>query len=60
MNIRRGRPCKSGSKRNVVKFRIGEDERIMLDYLVERTGKSMSEIIRKSIRASYNLEKYKE
>lgn len=57
---RMGRPRRDGSKTGRVELRISTDEEQMLNDLSELTGESKSDIIRKGIRMSYNLEKYNE
>lgn len=60
---KRGRPVKeqdSNKRTYIFKVRLNEDEQGMLTYIMERTGKSASEIARKAIKASYNLERFKE
>lgn len=57
---RMGRPRRDGSKTGRVELRISTDEEQMLNDLSELTGESKSDIIRKGIRISYNLEKYNE
>lgn len=57
---RMGRPRRDGSKTGRVELRISTDEKQMLNDLSELTGESKSDIIRKGIRISYNLEKYNE
>ena len=49
-----GRPRRDGSKTGRIEIRISAEEEQML------TGESKSDIIRKGIRMSYNLEKYNE
>ena len=55
-----GRPRRDGSKTGRVELRISTEEEQMLNDLSELTGESKSDIIRKGIRISYNLEKYNE
>lgn len=55
-----GRPRRDGSKTGRVELRISTEEEQMLNDLSELTGKSKSDIIRKGIKISYNLEKYNE
>lgn len=57
---RMGRPRRDGSKTGRVELRISTEEEQMLNDLSELTGESKSDIIRKGIRMSYNLEKYNE
>lgn len=57
---RMGRPRRDGSKTGRVELRISTEEEQMLNDLSELTGESKSDIIRKGIRISYNLEKYNE
>ena len=60
LNKKRGRPPKEGSKHNRIFTRIGEKDGAMLEYLVSRTGLSMSDIIRNGIRIQYNMQKHKD
>ena len=55
-----GRPRRDGSRKSTFIFRLNSDEEQMLNELSELTGESKSDIIRKGIRMSYNLEKYNE
>lgn len=55
-----GRSRRDGSKTGRVELRISAEEEQMLNDLSELTGKSKSDIIRKGIKISYNLEKYNE
>ena len=54
------RPRRDGSRKSTFIFRLNSDEEQMLNELSELTGESKSDIIRKGIRMSYNLEKYNE
>lgn len=53
---RRGRPRVGTGKDGQVCVRTSPRERAMLDYLVEKTGKSKTNIIIDAIRAQYNFE----
>lgn len=55
-----GRPRRDGSRKSTFIFRLNSEEEQMLNELSELTGESKSDIIRKGIRMSYNLEKYNE
>ena len=57
---RMGRPRRDGSRKSTFIFRLKSEEEQMLNELSELTGESKSDIIRKGIRMSYNLEKYNE
>ena len=54
------RPRRDGSKTGRIEIRISADEEQMLNDLSDLTGESKSDIIRKGIKMSYNLEKYNE
>ena len=53
---RRGRPRVGTGKDRQICVRTSPRERAMLDYLVEKTGKSKTNIIIDAIRAQYNFE----
>lgn len=53
---RRGRPRVGTGKDGQVCIRTSPRDRAMLDYLVEKTGKSKTKIIIDAIRAQYNFE----
>jgi hypothetical protein len=53
---RTGRPT-DNPKRSRLELRLSDDETLMLDYCVEKTGLSKAEIIRQGIKDAY--EKYK-
>ena len=55
-----GRPRQDGSRKSTFIFRLNSEEEQMLNELSDLTGESKSDIIRKGIRMSYNLEKYNE
>ena len=55
-----GRPRRDGSRKSTFIFRLNSEEEQMLNELSDLTGESKSDIIRKGIRMSYNLEKYNE
>lgn len=60
---KRGRPVKEqdiNKRTYMLQVRLNEDEQGMLAYIADRTGKSISDITRKAIKASYNLERFKE
>lgn len=57
---RRGRPRVSTGKDGRVCVRTSPRERAMIDYLVEKTGKSKTNIIIDAIRAQYNFEMSKD
>ena len=57
---RRGRPRVGMGKDGQVCVRTSPRERAMLDYLVEKTGKSKTNIIIDAIRAQYNFEMSKD
>lgn len=39
---------------------MSDEDIKMLDYIVYKTGKSKTDILRNGVRIQYNLEKYKE
>lgn len=51
---------KEYSKIDRVTIRMGRKEKDMLTYLTEKTGISVSDIVRNGIRMTYNLEKSRE
>lgn len=53
---KRGRPVKEDAKRDGYRLRLNEEERDMLDILKIKTGRSISEILRKGIELQYYLE----
>ena len=55
-----GRPRRDGSKTGRIEIRISAEEEQMLNDLSDLTGEPKSDIIRKGIKMSYNLEKYNE
>ena len=57
---RMGRPRRDGSKTARIEIHISAEEEQMLNDLSDLTGESKSDIIRKGIKMSYNLEKYNE
>ena len=57
---RRGRPRVGTGKDGRVCVRTSPRERAMLDYLVEKTGKSKTNIIIDAIPAQYNFEMSKD
>ena len=57
---RRGRPRVGTGKDGQVCVRTSPRERAMLDYLVEKTGKSKTNMIIDAIRAQYNFEMSKD
>lgn len=57
---KRGRPMKEYSKIDRVTIRMGRNEKDMLAYLTNKTGISVSDIVRNGIRMTYNLEKSRE
>ena len=57
---RRGRPRVGTGKDGRVCVRTSPRDRAMLDYLVEKTGKSKPNIIIDAIRAQYNFEMSKD
>lgn len=57
---KRGRPRVGTGKDGRVCVRTSPRDRAMLDYLVEKTGKSKSDIILNAVRAQYNFELSKE
>lgn len=56
---KRGRPKKNDGKNYRIELRMDEKSKEMIEYLVDKTGKSISNIVRESIRMSYNLEKFR-
>ena len=56
---KRGRPCKDDSRKNVYKVRLNQFENEMMLSEVEKTGDSYSEILRKSLRFYYAMNKNK-
>lgn len=53
----RGRPCKDGSRRKTFKIRLNDDECNLLHNLSEKTGYSMSDILRKALRMYCGLDR---
>lgn len=52
-----GRPKKNGAKRVRLSIRLDDDTARELDYLRAKTELSATDILRKSIKMLYNLEK---
>lgn len=55
---KRGRPCTDDARKNQYRLRMTDDELDMLDYIVEKTGKTKAEILREALRSSYNFTRY--
>ena len=55
MMVKRGRPRKRDSKNSRVELRISLDEKRKLSDLVDDTGMSTSEILRKSLGLFYDM-----
>ena len=53
----RGRPCKDEGRSKVISLRLSMDEASKLVYLSEKTGMSVSDILRNGIRLQYNIHK---
>lgn len=53
---RRKRPVSVGR----FNFRINENDKEMLQYLHDKTGRNLSTIIRDALKAEYNLERFKD
>lgn len=53
--VKRGRPRKRDSKNSRVELRISLDEKRKLSDLVDDTGMSTSEILRKSLGLFYDM-----
>lgn len=57
---KRGRPRISTGKDGRTHVRTTEENRMMLDYLAKKTGKSKTDIIFDAVRAQYNYERFLE
>ena len=57
--IRRGRPKKSESYRNIHSVRFDDDEEAMLRHLEVESDDNKSDIIRKALRKYYKMESAK-
>lgn len=57
---KRGRPHKATARRLVCSIRMDENELSKLEYVVQKTGMSRSDVVNKAVRTLYNLEKYRE
>ena len=52
---KRGRPVKEDTRRGQYLLKMNEEEKAMLDYIQEQTGKSKAEIFREGLRRVYIL-----
>lgn len=57
MEKKRGRPIKAGSKNSRMELRLTDREVEMLEYVMDETGLSKSEVLRMGLRAQYLKEK---
>lgn len=58
MEKRRGRPIKDRAKNNVLIVRLSDDEREMIEYLASEDEMTKTDVIRKAIKAQYNIKKF--
>ncbi len=57
---KRGRPRLSTCKDGCLIFRVSDKDRGMINYLVQKTGKTKTELILNGLRMQYNLELFKD
>lgn len=57
---RKGRPKMADSRKNMCSIRLNDEESKYLDYIFDKTGTKKSDILRKSLKMYYNLEKAKD
>ncbi len=57
---RRGRPRVGTGKDGRWEVRTSPKDNLMMQYLIEKTGKSRTEIIINAVKAQYNFERSKE
>lgn len=55
--VKRGRPAKENAKRDGYRLRLDEETRQELNFLSEKYGISIAEILRKGVQIQYNLAK---
>lgn len=58
MEKRRGRPVKDRAKSNVLMIRLSDDEREMIEYLASEDDMTKTDVIRKAVKAQYNIKKF--
>jgi hypothetical protein len=58
MEKRRGRPIKDLAKNNVLIVRLSDDEREMIEYLASEDEMTKTDVIRKAVKAQYNIKKF--
>lgn len=58
MEKRRGRPVKDRAKSNVFMIRLSDDEREMIEYLASEDDMTKTDVIRKAVKAQYNIKKF--
>lgn len=58
MEKRRGRPVKDRAKSNVFMLRLSDDEREMIEYLASEDDMTKTDVIRKAVKAQYNIKKF--
>ena len=59
MSNKVGRPKKSTSKNYQYRLRLSFEDISQLEYLQNKTGKTIADLLRKGIDMQYNLEKIK-
>lgn len=57
---KRGRPRLSTCKDGYIGIRVSDREKGMIDYLIQKTGKTKTDVIVDAVRAQYNFELFKE
>lgn len=58
--VKKGRPKKKDCRKNQYRLRMNDEEIGYLDYISGKTGYPKSQILRKSLKMYYNLEKTKD
>lgn len=54
----RGRPKRDDAKRNILPFRMNEQESLELSYVAESLGMTKSEVIRQLVNSKYRMLKW--
>lgn len=57
--LQKGRPKTENSRNNLYSLRLNDEEKAYLEYISNKTHDKKSDILRKSLKMYYNLEKCK-
>lgn len=58
MAEKKGRPVNGTVKNNRVELRLSDEENEILEYLAASRGISKTDVVRMSLKAQFNIEKY--